>query len=151
MPAGRCLFIPFLITKSQKRQTKNRSSKKSHQKRPTGLINCYILRLRAIKHTSLELTRRSESMYCASNSAAVLAGSPDFDCPGAPPATLKYTCKLKMDPQEQLYVRLAKKLQSNDPPPPFPTAQLLLIVLTGSPIWWISISHTSRIPFSGFC
>ena len=33
MPAGRYLFIPFLRTKSQKRQTKNRSSEKSHKKK----------------------------------------------------------------------------------------------------------------------
>ena len=33
MPAGRYLFIPFLRTKSQKRQTKNWSSEKSHKKK----------------------------------------------------------------------------------------------------------------------
>ena len=33
MPAGRYLFIPFLRTKNQKRQTKNRSSEKSHKKK----------------------------------------------------------------------------------------------------------------------
>ena len=32
MPAGHYLFIPFLRTKSQKREKKNRSSKKSHRK-----------------------------------------------------------------------------------------------------------------------
>ena len=32
MPAGRYLFIPFLRTKSQKRQSKNRSSEKSDKK-----------------------------------------------------------------------------------------------------------------------
>ena len=32
MPAGRYLFIPFLRTKIQKCQTKNRSSEKSHKK-----------------------------------------------------------------------------------------------------------------------
>ena len=44
MPAGRYLFIPFLRTKSKKRQTKNWSSEKSHKK------DRQKLRLRAIKN-----------------------------------------------------------------------------------------------------
>ena len=39
MPAGRYPFIPLLRTKSQKHQTKNRSSKKSHKKRQTNRTN----------------------------------------------------------------------------------------------------------------
>ena len=47
MPAGRYRFIPFLRTKSQKRQTKNRSSEKSQKK--TDRTNIIAkLRLRAI-------------------------------------------------------------------------------------------------------
>ena len=38
MPGGRYLFIPYLRTKSQQRQTKNRSSEKSHL-RKTGRTN----------------------------------------------------------------------------------------------------------------
>ena len=39
MPAGRYLFIPFLRTKSEMVQTKNRSSKKSHIKhKPTNVV-----------------------------------------------------------------------------------------------------------------
>ena len=39
MPAGRYLLIPFLRTKSEMGQTKNRSSKKSHIKhKPTNVV-----------------------------------------------------------------------------------------------------------------
>ena len=38
MPARRYLFIPFLRTKSQQRQTKSRSSEKSHKTDRTNII-----------------------------------------------------------------------------------------------------------------
>ena len=54
MPAGRYLFIPFLRTKSKKRQTKNRSSEKSHKKKTDRTNIIAKLRLRAIKKLGLE-------------------------------------------------------------------------------------------------
>ena len=62
MPAGRYLFIPFLRTKSQKRQTKNRSSEKPHKKKDRqDLYNCYKLRLRAIKKLLLKAAREQKN------------------------------------------------------------------------------------------
>ena len=49
IPAGRYLFIPFLRTRGQMGQTKNRSSKNRIKKDQQDKYNCYKLRLRAIK------------------------------------------------------------------------------------------------------
>ena len=63
MPAGRYLFIPFLRTKSQKRQTKNRSSEKSHKKKTDRTNIIAKLRLRAIKKRKIAQTSISYSTF----------------------------------------------------------------------------------------